>query len=98
MEGETLGTADLLDDWLTYRKIDFWCRSGYIPGHEGMTGSGFPRRFSPDQVRRLHALARLTAAGFTLNAAALIDDRATPLGEVRLALLGPGLTLWIGDA
>ena len=94
---ETLGTNDLVTDTLTYRRVDYMCRVGLIPGQEQRLGSGTQRRFTPAQVRRVRALHRLTDAGLDLSIAAVADTRALHLGTTRLMFLGPGLTLVMTD-
>jgi DNA-binding transcriptional MerR regulator len=36
----------------TYRQIDYWCRTGLIPGHTESVGSGRRRRFTEQDVKR----------------------------------------------
>lgn len=35
---------------ITYRQLDYWCRSGFIPGMAREIGSGCQREFSDEQV------------------------------------------------
>ena len=44
----------------TYRQVDWWCRTGRIPGQPSgaATGSGHRRRWTPDQIVRVLTLMR----------------------------------------
>lgn len=44
----------------SYRQVDYWCRTGLIPGQLAGPGSGGRRRFTPEQVDRVRFL--LTAS------------------------------------
>lgn len=41
----------------TYRMLDYWCRTGKVPGQEP-TGTGHYRRFTPEHVIRVSKLVR----------------------------------------
>ena len=61
----------------TYRQLDWWCRTGRIPGQPSgaATGSGRRRRWTDDQITR---------ASLLLRASALVNtrlDRAVELLE-----------------
>lgn len=45
------------DQPITYRQLDYWCRSGYVPGQEGEVGSGCQREFSAEQVEAVRRVA-----------------------------------------
>lgn len=62
---------------ITYRMLDYWCRTGYL--RRDMPGSGNYRRFTERDIRVLKLAPRLIAAGFTTPracaiAAELIDN------------------------
>lgn len=45
----------------SYRQLDYWSRSGWITGTPAYVGSGFPRRWTPQDIERatvLYAAAR----------------------------------------
>lgn len=44
----------------TYRQLDYWCRTGKIPGLERGHGSGSRRRWTPEQITEVVLL--LTAS------------------------------------
>lgn len=65
---------------LTYRRLDHWIRSGYIPDHDYLeAGSGHPRTFGPHQVLVLRHMAALVNEGIKVEAAA-----TAAVGAVRL--------------
>lgn len=47
----------------SYRQVDYWCRSGLVPGQSEWVGQGRTRRWSYQQVRHVRALKALTEAG-----------------------------------
>ena len=38
---------------ISYRQLDYWIRSGWIPGQNGRQGSGKPREWTSEQVARV---------------------------------------------
>lgn len=68
----------------TYRQIDYWCRTGLIPGHRESVGSGRRRRFTEADVRR----ARLVALASRLSNAPLEKVVAMLEHELTLQSLG----------
>lgn len=48
--------CQLLD--VTYRQLDYWCRSGWIPGQEVNVGSGFRRVWTKAQVKRIREIKK----------------------------------------
>lgn len=91
MTGETL-TSDEVAAWagVTFRQLDNWQRCGYVHGPAGR-GSGRPRRWTPDETRRVRLFARLVRAGLTLQTAS--DLTALGVGAHEVA---PGVTIEIG--
>ena len=48
---------------VTYRQLDYWCRTGLLGEDlQRPTGSGYPRRFLPDDIRAVAALGLLARA------------------------------------
>lgn len=47
---------------VTYRQLDYWGRRGFIPRQE-TGGSGYPRRFTEDDVTYIALFAKLIRAG-----------------------------------
>jgi DNA-binding transcriptional MerR regulator len=41
---------------VSYRRIDYWARMGYIPGQHDVTGSGHRRYWTEDQIDRVRLL------------------------------------------
>jgi DNA-binding transcriptional MerR regulator len=81
---------------VTYRRVDYWVRCGYIsPVGEPSPGTGALREFAPAQVERAMLLARLVGAGLTHRAAVrVIDDRRPdPLAGGWVARLDVGLAV-----
>lgn len=61
-----LNSADVCDMVdVSYRQLDYWCRLGLVCTHGARpgSGSGYPRRFTPTEVRVVAALARLFELG-----------------------------------
>lgn len=53
---------------VTYRQLDYWCRTGLVRPHVVAHGSGSRRRWSKDdveRVRRLAIAARLCSGSIT---------------------------------
>lgn len=42
---------------VSYRQLDYWCRTGLIPGMEGSPGSGSRRIWDEDQLNRVQHLS-----------------------------------------
>ena len=62
---------------LTYRRLDYWCRAGYLgQGHARPVGSGYQRNFSAEEVARLRHMAFFVTKGFEVKAAAEIAEEA----------------------
>lgn len=66
-------TADVLAaTGVTFRRLDYWTRTGIVglTGDAATPGSGSPRRWRPRDVDVIRHMASLTDAGFTVVAAA----------------------------
>ena len=79
MSKTTYSSMEVVDmiDGLSYRMLDYWARTGRIPGQPigRGTGSGNRRRFTPDQIERVR---KLMAASRLVN---LTLDEAVELLE-----------------
>lgn len=60
---------------VSYRQLDHWIRSGYVPGVDSAGGRGHAREFTAQGERRVILLGQLTRAGFTLAKALQIAQR-----------------------
>jgi hypothetical protein len=61
------------DFGITYRRIDYWLRKGYIKGKG--KGSGYLREVDENEEMILHLMIRLTDAGLVVEAAAIAARR-----------------------
>jgi predicted site-specific integrase-resolvase len=60
---------------ITYRRLDWWVRAGYIrPSVRSKGGSGYPRLFSAEDVERVRLTKRLIEAGVSWDALWQDDD------------------------
>lgn len=80
---------------VTYRRLDYLTRTGILPPSEG---TGRPREWTPDQVKRLHVAAALDRAHPARNpsvwptaARAALEGPTPP--DHGWALLRPGATI-----
>lgn len=82
---------------LTYRRLDWWTRQGFVKVAEtGRTGSGYPRRYDDLEARVAVAAHRLSAVGFRMAVAAVLA-RYVVESKMRQIVLGHGLVLWVGS-
>jgi DNA-binding transcriptional MerR regulator len=100
-EPTTVSTEALARDLgVSYRRIDYWVRRGYLaPEGDPTPGTGSVRAFGPEAVRRARSLVRLIRAGLAPAAAARALDaqRALAIGGGYLAPLADGLSLIIDE-
>jgi DNA-binding transcriptional MerR regulator len=78
---------------ITYRNLDYWLRRGFIdldPEHPDPTGrgSGYPRRFTPQEADRFVLLARLVRAGFRVETAADVARKVARAPGDRVEVVG----------
>ena len=67
---------------ITYRQVDYWCRTGLLtPVDEPTPGTGHVRRFAEDQVTRARVVATLLAAGVQLPTIRLVVDDLAATGR-----------------
>jgi DNA-binding transcriptional MerR regulator len=57
---------------VSYRRLDFWTRSGYLRPNNPMPGTGTSRDYPPDEVVVARRMARLVDAGIAIPIAARI--------------------------
>jgi len=79
---------------VSYRRLDYWARCGYLRPHGEGAGSGRRRRWSERELRVAALIVRLVDAGLTLPVAAQIA-RAAVVAEkpTHYEHLGDGLYL-----
>lgn len=74
---------------VTYRQLDYWGRRGFIPCQE-TKGSGYPRRFTEDDVTYIALFAKLVKAG-------LDHDRADAVMKSKLDQVRDGVVRLTDD-
>lgn len=79
----TIGSSELLRrcDGVSYRQLDYWCRTGIIDPMVPACGSGRPRRFSEEQVQVVRLVAMLSALGAQHEALQRAAAQAEALSE-----------------
>lgn len=65
---------------ITYRQLDYWCRTGVIKPAVESRGSGTQRMFTEEQVEILKVLARLRQVGVSLQRLRPIAHRLAEAG------------------
>lgn len=81
---------------LTYRKLDYWTRRGYVNAGESSPGSGHRRTWPPEELRIAALMGRLTDAGLSPDVAAFAARFAVATGKPTVHI-GPDLALTIED-
>jgi DNA-binding transcriptional MerR regulator len=67
---------------ISYRRLDYWTRHGYLrPGTNG-SGSGYRRQWPDDELAVAALMARLVGAGLVLDVAARIARAAVESGQL----------------
>jgi ParB/RepB/Spo0J family partition protein len=85
-------STELLDEaGITYRQLDYWCRTGLLTPREDIHGSGWTRSFGPDQVDRAWLIRSLLSGGVSLQ---VIRERIDEFQANGTADIGP-LTITI---
>jgi len=78
---------------ITYRQLNYWVMQGHLHPEHDTRSSGIPRRWPAGELEIARRMARLTAAGLTVERAAVFARDSWPEGEI-----APGLTLEVsGD-
>lgn len=81
---------------VSYRRLDYWVRCGYIRLDDATPGSGHPRAWPDSEVAVAREILRLTSAGLTVKTAA--DAARAFINGASFVELAPGVTLDIeGD-
>lgn len=85
---------------LTYRKLDYWTRAGYLPDAPVSHGSGADREWTPRHRAILVVMVRLVGAGMEPAAASKIAAVAVPEGAFTVESptvveLAPGITITV---
>lgn len=60
---------------ITYRKLDYWTRRGYVRELNPEPGSGYARRYSAEETWRIRLIGQLVDAGITAEQAAWFTFR-----------------------
>lgn len=74
---------------VTYRRLDYWIRTGRLTATQTSRGSGHPRTWTADERRVCCLAARLADAGLALDQAFAVA-RGNPT-------IGPGIRIHIDD-
>jgi site-specific DNA-cytosine methylase len=74
---ELLQEADI-----TYRQLDYWCRTRLLKPREDIHGSGWTRSFTEAQVTRAITIRQLLDAGISLQVIRDHIDEVIDYGEV----------------
>ena len=61
--GEHLAWQDIVVPNLSYRKLDYWTRKGFIQADNPAPGSGYTRTWPADEVACAVTMSELVAAG-----------------------------------
>lgn len=67
---------------ISYRQLDYWGRLGLVTIPPSTCGSGCPRRWPPETVERVCAIASLVRVGIRPSRAAAYVDAGTDLSKV----------------
>lgn len=80
---------ELVDEaQISYRQLDYWCRTGLLQPLEAATpGSGHLRRFPEHQVTRAATIRDLLTAGVALQIIRQVIDEVTEHHAVRLGAI-----------
>jgi DNA-binding transcriptional MerR regulator len=73
---------------ITYRRLDYWTRVGYLSPAVPAAGNGSARVWTPWEAEIAGRIRRLSEAGLPVEAAVRYARRDWPDGEI-----GPGLRL-----
>jgi DNA-binding transcriptional MerR regulator len=67
---------------VSYRRLDYWTRRGYLKPDGNGLGSGYWRRWPDDELAVAALMARLVGAGLVLDVAAKIARAAIESGQL----------------
>jgi DNA-binding transcriptional MerR regulator len=77
---------------LTYRRLDYWTRKGFLRPEHATPGSGIHRVWDDDELAVANRMLRLTNAGIDLNSAAEIARGGPGTYD-----LGPGVAVILSE-
>lgn len=79
----TIGSSAVLRQCpgVTYRQLDYWCRTGILRPEVEARGSGRPRRWGSEQVRVVRLVANLAALGAESDALREAAEQASALPD-----------------
>ena len=83
-----------LPEGVTYRRLHYWTKMGYLPD-EGLTpGTGHPRKWTPARLRMLRLMGKLRLAGIEAPQAGMIATEmgAQVTGDL-VVEISPGVTV-----
>lgn len=68
-DGDELWGSSQIVDWtgVTYRQLDYWIRSGLVIAVNPEPGSGVPRLYTTEQVRKVWLTVKLLSYGISLQ-------------------------------
>lgn len=74
---------ELIDEaGITYRQLDYWCRTNLLTPREDIHGSGWTRSFAVDQVNRAICIRMLLDVGMSLQVIREVIDDFQATGTV----------------
>lgn len=65
-----ISSDDMLAAGITYRQLDHWCKTGYLRPAVASPGSGYQRKFPPQEFQVARLMVLLVAVGVEPAAAA----------------------------
>lgn len=71
---------------ISYRQLDYWCRTGLLTPNNEVPGSGWARGFDADQLHRAQTIRALLDAGLQLQ---VIRDHLDEFIDSGEAQFGP---------
>lgn len=70
---------------ITYRKVDFWTRCGYLQPADGSPGSGYQRVYPPSEITVALLIQQLIDGGLLAGAAAPRARELATTGTTHIA-------------
>lgn len=90
-----LGRDDMLAADITYRQLDYWCRSGWLRPYHASPGSGIRRFFPPAELEVARAMVLLIKAGVAPPVAARAARDAAETGLAFGLLTDNVAVMWV---
>lgn len=69
---------ELADVGITYRQLDYWINKGHVRPDEPKPGSGYTRRYSPEEIEIVRKIKANLDCGYALHAAARLAREGKP--------------------